>query len=114
MDEPWIYGEPGNAIQARISEAIRARCGRLPRVGVYTVLMNLRLALLASGDYVSCIPTSVYRYGAQGWPIKALPIDLGLKLPIGIVSLKQRSQSPVVQVFIECARQVALEMAREG
>ena len=112
MDEPWIYGEPGNTIQARISEAIRSRCGRLPRVGVYTVAMNLRLALLGSGNYISCIPLSVYRYGAQGLPIKALPIDLDLSLPLVMISLKQRSPSPVVQVFIECARQVAQQMAR--
>lgn len=114
MDEPWIYGEPENAIQTRISEAIRARCGRLPRVGVYTVAMSLRLALLASGNYISCIPSSVYRYGAQGRPIKALPIDLGVNLPVAMISLKKRSLSPVVQVFIETARQVAQEMAREA
>ena len=114
MDEPWIYGEPENATQKLISEAIRARCGRLPRVGVYTVSMSLRLALLASGNYVSCIPSSVYRYGAQGRPIKSLPIDLGLTLPVAMISLKQRSLSPVVQVFMETARQVAQEMKRES
>jgi DNA-binding transcriptional LysR family regulator len=114
LDEPWIYGEPGNVIQARISEVILARCGRLPRVGVYTVAMSLRLELLASGSYISCIPSSVYRYGAQGRPIKALPIDMGLKVPIAMISLKQRTLSPAAQVFIECARQVAQEMAREA
>ncbi len=114
MNEPWLYGEPGNAIQALISEAIRTRCGRLPHVGVYTVAMSLRLALLASGDYISCIPSSVYRHGAQGRPIKALPIELDLKASIAMISLKARSLSPVVQVFIECARQVAQEMAREA
>jgi DNA-binding transcriptional LysR family regulator len=114
MDEPWLYGEPANVIQARISEAILARCGRLPLVGVYTVAMSLRLALLAAGGYVSCIPASVYRHGVQGQPIKALPIDVGLKVPIAMISLKQRTLSPAVQVFIECARQVAQEMAREA
>ena len=113
MDEAWIYGEAGNATQRLISEVILARCGRLPRVSVYTTAMSLRLELLASGEYVSCIPYSVYRHGAQGRPIKALPIDLGLKVPIALISLKQRTLSPVVQVFIECARQVAQEMASE-
>jgi DNA-binding transcriptional LysR family regulator len=58
MDEGWLYGEPGNATQARISETILAKTGRLPRVAMYTTSMNLRLALLASGDYISCIPGS--------------------------------------------------------
>jgi DNA-binding transcriptional LysR family regulator len=55
----------------------------------------------------------VHRYGARGRPVNALPIDLGLKVPIAMISLKQRSLNPVVHVFIECARQVAQEMACE-
>ncbi len=97
----------------RISEAMQARCGRLPRVGFYTIAMGLRLALLASGDYGSCIPTSVVRYGAKSRAIKALPIELGLKMPIEMISLKQHTHSPAVQVFIECARQVAQQMAQQ-
>jgi hypothetical protein len=72
------------AVQGRISEAFRTKVGALPPISVFTVLMNVRLALLSSGEYVSCIPSSVYRYGAQGCPLKALPIDLGVKLPIQI------------------------------
>jgi DNA-binding transcriptional LysR family regulator len=114
MDEPWLYSEPGNTVQARISEVILARCGRLPLVGVYAVAMSVRLALLALSGHVSCIPTSVYRHGVQGQPIKGLPIDMGLKVPIAMISLNERTLSPAVQVFIEGARQVAQEMAREA
>ena len=78
MNESWIFGEPGNATQALISEVFRAKGGGLPPIKVYTTSMNLRLALLASGNYISCIPSSIYRYGAQGRPLKALPVDMGL------------------------------------
>ena len=114
MNEPWIFGEPGNAIQARISEAFRAKAGELPRVSVFTVLMNLRLALLASGNYVSCIPSSVYRYGAQSGSLKVLPIEVGLKLPIQIFTLKNRTISPMAKIFIESAREVAKSMTKEA
>lgn len=50
----------------------------------------------------------------QGQPIKGLPIDMGLKVPIAMISLNERTLSPAVQVFIEGARQVAQEMAREA
>jgi DNA-binding transcriptional LysR family regulator len=113
MDEGWIYGEPGNATQARISEAIVAKTGRLPRVAMYTTSFNLRLALLASGDYISCIPGSVYRYGAAGRPIKELPVDMALKLPVAILTLKNRTLSPAVKLFIETAREVAKTMAKD-
>lgn len=114
MDEAWLYGEPGNATQARISEAIVAKTGRLPRVATYTTSMNLRLALLASGDYVSCIPSSVYRYSAASKPIKALPVDMALKLPVAILTLKNRTLSPAVKLFIETAREVAKTMATDA
>ena len=113
MDEGWLYGEPGNATQARISEAIVAKTGRLPRVATYTTSMNLRLALLASGNYISCIPSSVYRYGAQVKPVKALPVDMDLKLPVAIYTLKNRTLSPAVKLFIETAREVAKTMATD-
>ena len=113
MDEAWLYGEPGNATQARISEAIVAKTGRLPRVATYTTSMNLRLALLASGNYISCIPASVYRYGAEGRPIKALPVDMALKLPVAIYTLKNRTLSPVINLFIETAREVAKSMGHD-
>lgn len=113
MDEPWIFGEAGNATQERISAVFQAKCGRLPRIAVYTTAMNLRLALLNSGNSLSCIPTAGFRYGAQGLALKALPIDMGLTLPIALISVKNRTLSAVAQQFIDCARVVAKEMANE-
>jgi DNA-binding transcriptional LysR family regulator len=113
MNEAWIFGEPNNAVQSRISEVFRAEVGALPSISVYTVLMSLRLALLSSGDYVSCIPRSVYRSGAQGRQIKALPIEMGLKLPIQVFTLKNRTLGPAAKLFIESAREVAKAMAKE-
>ena len=112
MNEAWIFGEPSNVVQQRISEAFRAKVGACPSVSVYTVVMNLRLALLASRNYVSCIPRSVYRYGAQAHRIKALPIEMGLKLPIQLFKLKNRTLSPAAKLFIESAREVAKTVAK--
>ena len=91
-----------------------ARVGGLPPIAVYTTSMNLRIELLASGNYVSCIPSSTYRYGAQRQPLKALPIDMGLKLPIALFTLKNRTVSPAVTLFIETAREVAKTVAEEA
>jgi DNA-binding transcriptional LysR family regulator len=113
MNESWIFGESGNTVQRRISDVFRAKVGALPPISVFTVLMNLRLALLASGNYVSCIPRSVYRSGAQGRQIKALPIEMGLSLPIQVFTLKNRTLSPVAKLFIENAREVAKSMTKE-
>ena len=39
--------------------------------------------------------------------LKELPIDLSVQSPVAIVTLRNRTLSPVVQLFIQCAREVA-------
>jgi DNA-binding transcriptional LysR family regulator len=58
------------------------------------------------------MPSSALRLNAKRWGLKALPIDLGVQLPAeGILTLKNRTLSPAVRVFIEHAREVAKSMA---
>jgi len=111
MKESWIFGEPGNATQTSISAVFLSKGLGLPPVSTYTTSMSLRLALLVSGKYISCIPASTYHYGAQGRPLKALPVDMELKVPMSLFTLKNRSLRSVVQIFIEQARLVAAEIA---
>jgi DNA-binding transcriptional LysR family regulator len=54
------------------------------------------------------LPDSVLRYTAKQWSLKALPIDLRIEpWPIAILTLKNRTLGPVVQLFIEHLRAVA-------
>jgi len=75
--------------------------------------MILHLPLLASGDYVTTLPYSILRYSIGRWSLKVLPIDLGIRSPVGIFTLKQRTLSPVVQLFLEAARAEAKLLQQE-
>ena len=45
--------------------------------------------------------------------LKALPVDLSIRpAPIGLVTLKNQTISPVTQLFIDCARQLAGSLAK--
>ena len=67
---------------------------------------------LATGEV---LPDSVLRYNAKQWSLKALPIDLGVKLRSAvIVTLKNRTVSPVVQLFVEHVRAVAKSMSTQS
>ena len=71
----------------------------------------LRNHLLATGRFLTVLPDSVLRYNAKQWSLKALPVDLGVKpRSIAIVTLKNRTVSPVVQLFVEHVRAVAKTM----
>jgi DNA-binding transcriptional LysR family regulator len=110
VDEPWIL-PPNQIIKALISEAFTSRGLDVPRVRVTAGPILLRNHLLATGRFLTVLPGSVLRYNAKQWALKALPINLGIRpRPIAIVTLKNRTVSPVVQLFIEHLRSVARRM----
>jgi DNA-binding transcriptional LysR family regulator len=74
---------------------------------------HLRNSLVAMGRYLTVFPGSMLHFNATGLPLKALPIDLPIRpRPVAIVKLKNRTLSPVAQLFIDCARTVARPLAK--
>ena len=115
VNEPWIF--PSNElIRELITEAFKARGLEVPQERVSASSILLRNHLLATGRFLTVLPDSVLRYNAKLWSLKALPIDLGVKpRSVAILTLKNRTASPVVQLFVEHVRAVAKTMsARSG
>jgi DNA-binding transcriptional LysR family regulator len=80
----------------------------VPREKVSTVSVHVRTHLVATGRYLTILPGSALRFNAKRWSLKALPVDLRVKpMPTAILTLKNRTLSSVVQVFIEHAREIA-------
>jgi DNA-binding transcriptional LysR family regulator len=110
VNEPWIF-PPNYVVRALIREAFEAKGLEVPRESVSAASILLRNHLLASGRFLTMLPDSVMRYNAKQWSLKALPIDLRIKpRPIAIVTLKNRTIGPVIQLFIEHLRAVAKSM----
>jgi DNA-binding transcriptional LysR family regulator len=66
------------------------------------------MSLLATGRFVTILPASALKFPAVRAEVKALPVRLPRAgVPTGIVTLKTRALSPVAQLFIEYAREVA-------
>jgi DNA-binding transcriptional LysR family regulator len=106
--EPWVLPPPGSVIGSIAKEAFRA--GRLdyPRTTVVTDSPQVRVSLLATGRFVTILPASALKFPAGHPEIKVLPVRLLTShLQSGIVTLKSRALSPVTQLFIDCAREVA-------
>lgn len=111
VDEPWIL--PSNrVIREMVGEAFKARGLEIPRERVSSNSILLRNHLLATGRFLTVLPVSVLRYNAKPWALKALPVDLGVKpRSVAIVTLKNRTASPVVRLFAENMRSVAKAMS---
>jgi DNA-binding transcriptional LysR family regulator len=112
MTEAWIF-PPNRVVMGLIKEAFDANGLVLPSESVTAASIMLRNQLLATGRYVTMLPDSILRYTAKQYSLKTLPIDLGIKpWPIAILTLKNRTVGPVVQLFIEHLRAVARAIAR--
>ncbi len=107
VNEPWII--PTSVIvTAILKEAFETQGLQVPAQKVMTSFILMRNHLLASGRFLTVLPESALRYNAKQWALRALPIKLrATPQPIAIVSLKNRTISPAVQLFIEHLRTVA-------
>lgn len=110
VNEPWTF-PPNQVVHALIAEAFKAQGLEAPKERVIAGSILLRNRLLATGRFLTVLPDSVLKYNAKQWSLKALPVDLGVKpRAVAIVTLKNRTVSPVVQLFVEHLREVAKTM----
>ena len=73
-----------------------------------TLSANLSAALVGTGDFVGLLPSSVLRFSAKRLSLKALPVKLPeRRISVSIITVKRRTLSPLAELFIKCAREVA-------
>ena len=105
MDQRWILPPPGSEPGRLATEIFTASSLELPHAPVTTISVHLALQLLASERLVAILSSSVLRFGGHERTLKVLPVKLPAQpRPVGAIMLKNRTLSPVVQVFLECAR----------
>jgi DNA-binding transcriptional LysR family regulator len=110
VNESWIL-VPNQVMSTQITEAFNAQGLEVPSERVHAGSYLMRMHLLETGRFVSVLANSVLRYNAKHWSLKALPIDFDPNpLPIGLVTLKNRTVSPAVRLFLEHLRAVAKTM----
>jgi DNA-binding transcriptional LysR family regulator len=110
MNEPWTLPPPDSPQGVWAANDFRAVGLNLPRATVITYTDIARVALVAKGRFLTIAGASAV--SSLRGAIKALPIELASSHPpAGIVTLKNRTLTPVAQLFIDCARQVAKPMA---
>jgi DNA-binding transcriptional LysR family regulator len=74
--------------------------------GAVTGSSHLLLSLLTKGPFLITVPASVLTYGSNLPPLKILPVELPVpSWSVGIMTLKDRTISPVAQLFLDCARE---------
>jgi DNA-binding transcriptional LysR family regulator len=71
--------------------------------------------LLATNEYVASIPRSLLAPNARMFGFKVLPIKLPVRdFPVAVVTLKNRTLSPVAELFIKHLRKLTKPVAENA
>jgi len=102
VNEPWILTEPNTWNHTIVAEAFTA-CGlAMPKISLMTLSVHLRTNLVANGPYITVFPRSVMNLYAERFSLKELRVGFPVRpWPLAVVTLKSRTPSPVVKLFID-------------
>jgi DNA-binding transcriptional LysR family regulator len=111
-DEPWLLPAPDTVIGSLVGQAFRANDLDFPPKEVVMGSVLHMHSLIANGDFLGFLPSSLLRLRTMGLGLKMLPVDLPIApSPFGILRLKNRMLSPLAESFIACAREIVRPLA---
>lgn len=107
VDEAWALPPHETEMRSILEDTFSAQGLPAPRVCIVNHSIALNCNLVASGRFLTVLPGSMLRLNKIPMPLKILPIELpdggG---PVAILTVKNRSVSPLVGHFSEEAKQV--------
>jgi DNA-binding transcriptional LysR family regulator len=107
VNETWTLPPHDTGLGAFARDAFRARNLEPPRTSVVTYSMHMTHRLLAIGRFLTMLPRYTLTMPGKHPSLKALPVKLAnARAPMAIITLKNRSLSPLAELFIRTARGV--------
>jgi len=115
MDEPWTMPELDNVVGALIVEGFQSAGVALPAPRIVSNSMAVRTRLVATGRFLTMLPTSIVHFGARRLPLKVLPVTLPLKSqPAQIITLKDRTPNAIARLFVDELRAVTRPLRQDA
>jgi DNA-binding transcriptional LysR family regulator len=107
VDEAWITSPLDALGESFVGNAFRTRGLKEPSLLITTYSIHLRNNLVSSGKFITALPASVLHIYRKLHSLKELPIELSVRPPVAVVTLRNRMLAPTAQSFIQCARDIA-------
>jgi DNA-binding transcriptional LysR family regulator len=108
IGEPWVLAQPGSLARLLHDEVFRNSGLEPPSATVVTVSLHLYMRLIETGRWLGLVPASVMRFGGNRVRLKILPVKtLSPPAPVGFITVKDRTLTPLAERFIACTRKVA-------
>ena len=110
--EAWAIPPYDSVVGALIREAFAGSGVELPDPVVTTHSIPVNVYLLRAGRHISVMPSSLMHLRGREFGLKALPIVLPHRpSTVAILTLKNRTLSPVANLFMDAARELARSLA---
>jgi DNA-binding transcriptional LysR family regulator len=111
INEPWCVAP--SSVGYLVTDAFRSSGLQMPRIAVTTTTAHLLFQLLESGRFVGHFGHRLLQFYTNRFALKRLPIELPTEpFSVALVALKNRTISPVAQLFVDCAREVTEPFAK--
>jgi DNA-binding transcriptional LysR family regulator len=115
VDASWITPYSGATLEKALFEVFRAHRLPSPHVVVKTVSGQLRNFLSLRGDFVALVAASLLKINADTVGLKELPLRLPVPpMPVVMITLRNRTLSRTVELFLDCVRDVAKSIDQPG
>jgi DNA-binding transcriptional LysR family regulator len=107
IDEPWIL-PPYNSVPGPfLRDIFQAHGLEPPKPSISTLSNQLTTTLIATGQFIGILNRTVVASSGAPVRLKILPVDIPPhKITVDIVTIKNRTLSPLAEAFIECAREI--------
>jgi DNA-binding transcriptional LysR family regulator len=113
MDEPWAFSPPSTFLGGLIRSTFAAHGLEVPRTTVSTPSTYALNMLVANGPFLTVLPGATLRLPEKHPLLTAIAVDMRMtRNPICLISLKERSLSPVAKLFAEEASAVSKAMTK--
>jgi DNA-binding transcriptional LysR family regulator len=113
VNEHWTLPPPDTTTGSVALAAFQAIGMAYPHTAVIAEPVDVRTRLLGTGRFITIFPLSVCKLLAARKELKVLPVKQSFRtVPVGIITLRGRTISPLAQQFIEEARQAARQLTK--
>jgi LysR family pca operon transcriptional activator len=115
VGEPWALPLEESQIGATFRQAFIARGVSPPQGSVITHSLSARYQLLAGGRFLTMDAATPLRFVGKLLGVRPLPLDLPTtERAVAAITLKSRSPSPLVTIFIDHLRAVIRSVVRQA
>jgi DNA-binding transcriptional LysR family regulator len=113
VDERWCLPPAGHPITSQVAEAFRRSGLELPRRRITVTSAQFVSNLVARGPFLGVHGSVYLRFLAARASLKILPVELPIPVfPLNIITLKNRTLSPLARHFLDQAREVTKSMLK--